>query len=474
MKYVVLLCVLQCGLEMVHAQSPRTSWPMINGDPSRSSFASINMDLPLHIADTLFIDYNQENGMALWDNKLFIADASASNRLVVTDVITGDFLWSFDVPGTTGSMQYVPAVSDGVVLIGGQQGDGLYALDALTGDSLWFLPVDGLYTRSPVIADGMVYLCVYDSLICANLHSGEINWSFIGNTYQISPTVDEQNVYFCGNNSIYALDKFTGDTAWVNGSMSVGNFLTLGVDDDYLYTGHQTTISALSKTTGEVDWSVELDAGQILVQFPGAFARTNDYLVAKYIETGQDKNQFLVLNKATGQEINRYTGAVMNYGAPTIVNDYLVEYYHRNLMLLDLVTGDVAFSMSDIPVNDHSSQVIAANDKIYIAGDGPDVIVLEGATTAVQDPLNHLVSFSVYPNPAQEDLNLSLNLTDGSEIYLEIFTTEGVLVNTRAFGKYPRGEHCLSLYMDSLEPGLYFLHLKSMEGYGVRKVIIQE
>lgn len=476
MKHIVIFCLLQYGLGMSHAQLPRTSWPMINGDPTRSSFASLNLELPLQIADTLFVNYRREGGMALWNDKLYIGDnAESSNRLVVTDIITGDMLWSFDIPHTIGSMVFVPAVSDGVVLIGGQQGLGLYGLDAVTGDSLWFLPVGGLYARCPVISNSLAYLSAGDSLVCFNLLSGKVSWSKDGNTFQIAPVVDEQNVYSCAYglpNYLIAQNKLTGDTIWINESINVGHFMSLSVDSQYLYTGHVTTISALNKATGEVAWSVELDAGQMLVDFPGAFARTKEYLIVKYVENGLNLNQYLVLNKNTGQEVNRFTGAFLSYGAPTVINDYLADYYGGNFSLIELLSGNVAFFMSDIPVSGNSSQIIAANDKIFIGGDGDRVIVLESSSTSAYDLKKAEAPLEIYPNPAQEQLNFFITLDFGSRISIEFFTTGGILVDSRDLGVYPDGQHRLSLFVGNLEPGLYNLHVKTSQADVVRKVIL--
>src|SRR4030095_8135964 len=101
--------------------------------------------------------------------------------------------------------------------------------------------------------------------------------------------------------------------------------------------------------------------------------------------------------------------------------------------------------MSDIPVSSNSSQIIAANDKIFIAGRGDNIIVLESNTTAVHDPENDPVSFSVYPNPAYDQFNMLLNLDVSSHLFIELFTRTGFLVDSRDLGIYPVGQHRLSL-----------------------------
>src|SRR4030095_5878358 len=120
MKNLIILYLLLIGYAVCQAQAPRISWPMINGDPSRSSYATLNMELPLQIADTLVIDYRRESGLALCENKLYIADYGVdSNKLIAMDVITGDSLWTFYVPFTGGGMEFVSCVSAGMGLRGG-------------------------------------------------------------------------------------------------------------------------------------------------------------------------------------------------------------------------------------------------------------------------------------------------------------------------------------------------------------------
>ncbi len=472
MKRSIFLLLSFLGMAVAYSQSPRTSWPMINGDAMRSSFASMNMSLPLHVTDTLLVSYRRENGTALWDNKLFLADyALDSNRLLVADAITGDSLWSFAIPYSGGGMEFIPAVSDGIVLIGGQGGRGLYALDAMNGDSLWFLPIRSLYTRSPVIRDSRVYICASDSLVCADLHTGQVFWSIIGPTRQISPVVDGQNVYTCGHDFLYAADTSTGDTLWVNHSVEVGDFLSLSLDSQYLYTGFLRTISALDKSTGEVAWSAELDTTQKLEDFPGSFALTKDYLLVKYLENGNLYDQFLLLDKSTGEEINRYPGALMNYGSPTVINDYVVEYFSGELLLLNILTGEVAFEMSVLPLNGYATQVIAANDKIYIAGTGHYVFVLEGSTAAVHDPEMEPVSLLVFPNPVRDQINISFTLSQGSRVSLEVLTAAGISVIRNDLGDCTSGEHQLAVPSDDLVPGLYYVRLETAYGDVVRKVI---
>src|SRR4030095_1372246 len=130
--------------------------------------------------------------------------------------------------------------------------------------------------------------------------------------------------------------------------------------------------------------------------------------------------------------------------------------------------------MSDIPVSSNSSQIIAANDKIFIAGRGDNIIVLESNPTAVHNPENDPLSFSVYPNPAHDQFNMMLNLDVSSHLFIELFTRAGFLVDSRDLGIHSGGQHRLSLPFGEIIPGLYYLRLKTGRGDVIRKVIIMK
>ena len=77
-------------------------------------------------------------------------------NVLSTSTVSGlDVAWSFP---TGGSVQCSPAVADGVVYVGSQDGN-VYALDAATGAQAWSFPTGAPVTfSSPAVADGVVYV----------------------------------------------------------------------------------------------------------------------------------------------------------------------------------------------------------------------------------------------------------------------------------------------------------------------------
>ncbi len=83
--------------------------------------------------------------------------------LVCLNKTNGAILWGFSFRGINAISHAVPAIAGGVVFVGGGGvGDfpdpTYYALDAITGRLLWFLPVVGSANDPPAVSNGNVYL----------------------------------------------------------------------------------------------------------------------------------------------------------------------------------------------------------------------------------------------------------------------------------------------------------------------------
>ena len=66
-----------------------------------------------------------------------------------------DVAWSF--PTGAPVIYSSPAVADGVVYVGSQDGN-VYALDAATGTEAWSFATGGAVDSAPAVADGVVYV----------------------------------------------------------------------------------------------------------------------------------------------------------------------------------------------------------------------------------------------------------------------------------------------------------------------------
>ncbi len=126
--------------------------------------------------------------------------------------------WEFD---TDGAVRSSPAVVDGTVYIGSDDGT-VYAIDAETGQERWTYPTEESIVSSPAVFDNKVYVGSTDHYVYAlSTEDGENIWQYeTGDQVQSSPTVDTSRdlrefdpavVIGSDDGSVSALNAVTGD-----------------------------------------------------------------------------------------------------------------------------------------------------------------------------------------------------------------------------------------------------------------------
>lgn len=82
-------------------------------------------------------------------------------------------------------------------------------------------------------------------------------------------------------------------------------------------------------------------------------------------------------------------------------------------------------------------------------------------------------SFTVMPNPFNDQFYLSFNSTDTQDVYVQIYNMNGKLMYEKSFKKYA-GYNCLYINdLGDLKPGIYLVRLKDRGNNVVQKVIKQ-
>ena len=76
--------------------------------------------------------------------------------------------------------------------------------------------------------------------------------------------------------------------------------------------------------------------------------------------------------------------------------------------------------------------------------------------------------FSVYPNPAGEELNLKIQLAEKGSLI--IYSTVGEKIMMKEIA---RGEKEIKLYVKNISSGIYFVQVKSGHQQFSKKIIIQ-
>jgi eukaryotic-like serine/threonine-protein kinase len=185
--------------------------------------------------------------------------------------------WKFH---TSGRVISSPAVSGGVVFVGGTDGN-LYAVDRESGQLKWKFAAKSRITSSPAVSEGLVYFGAYDgNFYAVDAAAGQLKWKFQTagerryagthlhgsqppaetmpdpfDFYLSSPVVWNGGVFFgSGDGNIYAVNAASGALQWkfktgdvVHASPAIADgILFIGSWDSYFY--------ALDAATGKEKW----------------------------------------------------------------------------------------------------------------------------------------------------------------------------------------------------------------------------
>lgn len=219
------------------------------------------------------IAVSTENGSELWRFAKANSNASAvldeerlymqgnDGNVYALDPATGAELWSFATGLTTGR---TAAYADGLVLAGTEEGT-LFAVDAASGSEKWSFVSKGGLMVTTVVADGVVYQAIADGdgngLYALDLISGNEHWTYhaLDNASIGVPTAGGDTVYFTSDDGrLYALDASNGVERWLVTQLAPWQ-ADGKVAGDYFYIYHsgEQKLFAFEKTTGTVHWEVD-------------------------------------------------------------------------------------------------------------------------------------------------------------------------------------------------------------------------
>jgi eukaryotic-like serine/threonine-protein kinase len=134
------------------------------------------------------------------------------NETQALGISQGKAKWRLQLGGSSKS---IPAVSDGNVYVGANDGK-LYAVNGKTGKLLWTVTTNGEILSSPLVYGGLIYFGSGDGKVYAVTNTGKVQWTFDAGVPVYSSPVIENGIIYIGTESgrFLALDAATGKLKW--------------------------------------------------------------------------------------------------------------------------------------------------------------------------------------------------------------------------------------------------------------------
>jgi outer membrane protein assembly factor BamB len=280
--------------------------------------------------------------------------------------------WIF---GTPASVDGSPAVADGLVFIGDDNGN-IYALDAATGALRWKIDTKSSVISRPAVVGGTVYVGGENNYVYAlNAASGAVRWKYnTGQTVDSGPAVTGGVVYVGNDNDeVFALNAATGTVKWPQPNLGdnvttnpvvSGGIVYVGCDDHFVY--------ALNAATGAIRWS-RRTGGQV---------NSSPALSGGTLYVGSDDGKVYALNAATGSvEWTRPTAGKVDSG-PAVSGGTVYVGGGDRVYALDAATGAVEWTRATGGVVTSSPAV--SDGIVYVGSNDGYVYAIDAATGAIR------------------------------------------------------------------------------------------
>lgn len=190
------------------------------------------------------------DGFALMSGFLYASNDDGC--LCAVEAATGSVRWRLDEERVTGAA----ALHEGTLYVGaGDDPYCLLALDASTGGERWRVELGAAAWSSPVIGDGLVYICDRQGLV-AGVHgaSGQVSWqSSTHRSVMTCPLLAAGTLVLAGEDGdLFALDARIGTLLW-HEELDEGVVASPAAAGNALYiAGLGGTVYRLDKDTGRI------------------------------------------------------------------------------------------------------------------------------------------------------------------------------------------------------------------------------
>ncbi len=355
--------------------------------------------------------------------------------------------------------------------------DGL-AIDGYWGDGGLLRTIDGGYTWSSdtLIANGPFYKSIIDGSSCYLLNDSSqmmktinsgADWELldvpdITSFYYGMQFVSENTGYMCGSDGIF-VKTINGGTTWIDKSFTNNyNLRSLYFFNEELGWLIDYTSKEILKTENGGDSWVSTTLGDVYTFEPlsifftneeEGFATTNEGVLFKTTDSGDTWEEFYVFSYGSGSEIY-------------FINE-MEAWYRTSASIYHTYDGGLSWTRGQVP--GHMQSMFFLENQGWLGG-GHGLVATCSFTVGLNEYINMATSISVFPNPADEDIEVKLVDKSDEILDIKIFNLQGQQV--LHFPKLAM-MYSFKFNISDLKSGIYILNITSTDSEHLIKLIVQ-
>ncbi len=441
-----------------------------------------------------------EGNIAVMSRTFNIADPLHGTLIVAHNLLTGDTLWTTELPVTLPDTDWrsrVCAIRDGAVYAtrsGNTNFAPIYALNAETGEQLWRSDdaVDESSTESPAFApNGDLIVGGFGFVLRVNRLNGDRVWR----TTRSSPTSGGSEAVVYGDRvyvweaspqgpKVTAFNLETGARLYSSAALGAGF-----VQQVSLFVGPDGTVYApRSQNNESTDYLIALnDNGTALTELwrsPLGFVPFASFGIGPdgSIYSYTRDHRVLRINAGSGAGMDTSEVFPSDFYQPRLAIDahgmvYLTNGGFSQGMFLSF-NQDLTLRWSlDVPSVNIGGPAIGSGGTMIICGIGTNVIAFRGTSpNAVDDNVAAAVTTPMlsqnFPNPFNASTMISFELEHSAHASLTVFNTLGMQVATLVDGVVNEGRQTLKFDASGLASGSYYYRLLTGGRMETRSMIL--
>jgi len=446
--------------------SGQFDWTMANGNASRTAMVDFEDILAPPLQESQGIPLSCEH-LVIKGEIAYIINGGSPAILIAFNLNEWVEIWRYEIQETAGSIGFVPAISGDIILISGQNANGLYALDRFSGEERWFKAMQNPYGKNPIADDrGHYYLSDINTIICIKANTGETVWEQVRIQGYCTPTLFQDKVLVPSLEYINALDTSDGSFVWQIPDLDA-NRGHIMAEDSFIYASIQDKVCAY-KHNQEM-WCYEFPEEFYAADFnSGRACLTENLVISSIWDDGTGHSKLLALDKETGTLVWEYTSDTKGISAPSSANGvvYVAGFLKSWIIGFEEATGKILYEYTGPTFWGHP---IIASHKLWIpASSNISVFEAKPSSMTKPEPNNDLVK--VYPNPFEHKIYIRTNQKSEEDLSLQLYNVLGEKVLERLFYSSDGEIH---LETNELKPGVYFLTAQNDKEELCKKLIKQ-